>query len=137
MAASKPFQLVDCPISPRHICRMAIIGYARVSTVGQNLDVQIQQLTEHGCDRIFQEKVSGTKIDRPQLKRLLSSLQPRDTLVVARLDRLARSCLDLLNIAEGHDSEGSEFSIVSGTMGQHIDSDWQVNANGAFRGRGI
>jgi predicted site-specific integrase-resolvase len=68
VAASKPFQLVDCPISPRHICRMAIIGYARVSTVGQNLDVQIQQLTEHGCDRIFQEKVSGTKIDRPQLQ---------------------------------------------------------------------
>jgi len=116
---------------------MAIIGYARVSTVGQNLDVQIQQLTEHGCDRIFQEKVSGTKIDRPQLKRLLSSLQPRDTLVVARLDRLARSCLDLLNIVKATTAKEANFSIVSGTMGQHIDSDWQVNANGAFRGRGI
>jgi|KBSSwiStaDraftv2_1062776.scaffolds.fasta_scaffold50819_2 DNA invertase Pin-like site-specific DNA recombinase len=109
MAASKPFQLVDCPISPRHICRMAIIGYARVSTVGQNLDVQIQQLTEHGCDRIFQEKVSGTKIDRPQLKRLLSSLQPRDTLVVARLDRLARSCLDLLNIVKATTAKEANF----------------------------
>jgi DNA invertase Pin-like site-specific DNA recombinase len=88
---------------------MAIIGYARVSTVGQNLDVQIQQLTEHGCDRIFQEKVSGTKIDRPQLKRLLSSLQPRDTLVVARLDRLARSCLDLLNIVKATTAKEANF----------------------------
>jgi Resolvase, N terminal domain len=70
------------------------------STVGQSLEAQIQQLTEDGCDRIFQEKISGAKTDRPQLTRLLPSLQPSDTLVVTRLDRLARSTLDLLNIVK-------------------------------------
>jgi DNA invertase Pin-like site-specific DNA recombinase len=88
---------------------MKMIGYARVSTVGQSLEAQIQQLTDHGCERIFQEKVSGTKADRPQLTRLLSSLQSRDTLVVTRLDRLARSCLDLLNIVKATTAKEASF----------------------------
>lgn len=85
------------------------IGYARVSTVGQSLDAQIQQLTDHGCDRIFQEKASGAKLDRPELAKVLSSLQPRDTLVVTRLDRLARSTLDLLNIIRATAAKEASF----------------------------
>jgi len=77
---------------------MAIVGYARVSTVGQSLEAQLEQLTDHGCDLIFEEKISGAKVDRPRLTKLLLTLRAGDTLVVTRLDRLARSTLDLLNI---------------------------------------
>jgi len=57
-------------------------------------------LTENGCTRIFEEKVSGGKRDRPELARMLDHLRPGDTVLVSRLDRLARSTIDLLNIAE-------------------------------------
>jgi DNA invertase Pin-like site-specific DNA recombinase len=103
------FHWVDCVISQCHKFCMKMIGYARVSTVGQSLEAQIQQLTEHGCDCIFQEKMSGAKTDRPQLAKLLSSLQSRDTLVVTRLDRLARSCLDLLNIVKATTTKEANF----------------------------
>lgn len=77
-----------------------LIGYARVSTQGQSLDQQRLQLSEHGCIRIFQEKVSGAKRDRPELVRMLDHVRDGDVLVVSRLDRLARSTSDLLQIAE-------------------------------------
>ena len=77
---------------------MADIGYARVSTVGQTLETQLEQLNAHGCSEIFREKISGTTSDRPQLRRLLSGLQAGDVLLVTRLDRLARSTSDLLQI---------------------------------------
>jgi len=88
---------------------MGKLGYARVSTVGQSLESQVQQLTEQGCTRIFQETVSGAKTDRPRLARLLSSLEPGDTLVVTRLDRLARSTLDLLNILTATAAKDASF----------------------------
>lgn len=66
-------------------------GYARVSTSGQDLEVQIQQLKSAGCDEIYSEHFTGTKTDRPQFNELLSKLQTGDTLVVAKLDRIARS----------------------------------------------
>ena len=65
------------------------IGYARVSTNDQNLDLQLAALKEAGCGRIFQEKISGAKIDRPELERLLDQLRPDDIVVVWKLDRLA------------------------------------------------
>jgi DNA invertase Pin-like site-specific DNA recombinase len=77
-----------------------LIGYARVSTQGQDLAQQRDTLREVGCTRIFEEKVSGAKRERPELGRLLDHLRPGDVVTVVRLDRLARSTADLLHIAE-------------------------------------
>lgn len=77
-----------------------LIGYARVSTVTQSLGQQRAQLSEQGCIRIFEEKISGAKRDRPELTRMLDHLREGDLLLVTRLDRLARSTADLLQIAE-------------------------------------
>jgi DNA invertase Pin-like site-specific DNA recombinase len=77
---------------------MNLYGYARVSTNGQALDAQVAQLEAAGCARIFREKVSGAKTDRAELKKLLRALRVGDLVLVTRLDRLARSTRDLLNI---------------------------------------
>ncbi len=77
-----------------------LIGYARVSTDDQDLTLQRAALQEAGCRRLYEERVSGAKRDRPQLARLLDTLRAGDVVVVARLDRLARSTRDLLEIAE-------------------------------------
>jgi DNA invertase Pin-like site-specific DNA recombinase len=77
---------------------MNLYGYARVSTNGQTLDAQEAQLLAAGCIRIFQEKVSGAKRDRVELRKLLRTLRNGDIVLVTRLDRLARSTRDLLNI---------------------------------------
>lgn len=76
------------------------IGYARVSTSDQNLGLQLTALKEAGCGRIFQEKISGAKKDRPELQRLLDHLRPEDIVVVWKLDRLARSTHHLLELVE-------------------------------------
>ena len=76
------------------------LGYARVSTVGQTLAVQDAQLRATGCMQVFADKASGAKADRPALMRLLKRLEPGDVVVVTRLDRLARSTRDLLNILD-------------------------------------
>lgn len=77
---------------------MAFVGYARVSSVGQSLDVQLDKLKH--CDKIFQEKQSGASGNRTQLKACLEYIREGDVLVVTRLDRLARSTLHLCQIAE-------------------------------------
>lgn len=77
-----------------------LIGYARVSTIGQDLAQQRALLAEAGCTRIFEEKVSGAKRDRPEMERMLDHLRAGDVVTVTRLDRLARSTIDLLNISE-------------------------------------
>ncbi|WP_225776446.1 recombinase family protein [Pseudomonas sp. Marseille-Q5115] len=77
-----------------------LIGYARVSSVGQDLEQQLLALGQGGCQRIFEEKASGAKRERPELNRLLEHLRAGDVLTVTRLDRLARSTTDLLHIAE-------------------------------------
>jgi DNA invertase Pin-like site-specific DNA recombinase len=73
------------------------IGYARVSTDGQTLDHQQSALRDAGCDQVFAEKVSGAKSDRQQLTSAIAALGQGDTLIVCKLDRLARSTRDLLN----------------------------------------
>ena len=77
-----------------------LIGYARVSTDDQYLRLQRAALKEAGCTRTFEEKISGAKRDRPQLTKMIEQLRDDDTVVVTRLDRLARSTRDLLDIAE-------------------------------------
>lgn len=76
------------------------IGYARVSTSDQNLELQLAALNEAGCSRIYQEKISGAKKERPELDRLLDQLRPNDIIVVWKLDRLARSTHHLLELVE-------------------------------------
>src|SRR5262245_10081742 len=77
-----------------------LIGYARVSTEDQDHTLQRSALKDAGCKRIYEEKVSGAKRVRPQLARMLDQLRAGDVVVVSRLDRLARSTRDLLEIAE-------------------------------------
>lgn len=76
---------------------MALVGYARVSSIGQTLEVQLDKLKH--CNKIFQEKLSGILSKRPRLTACLEYVREGDTLVVTRLDRLARSTLDLCQIA--------------------------------------
>jgi DNA invertase Pin-like site-specific DNA recombinase/predicted nucleotidyltransferase len=88
---------------------MTRYGYARVSTGGQTLDSQVEALKAAGCEKIFREKVSGARADRPQLLRLLAVLGSGDVVIVSRLDRLARSTRDLLNILDTLASRGAAF----------------------------
>ena len=88
---------------------MAQLGYARVSTDGQSLTAQVAELKDAGCSEIFQEKVSGAKSDRKQLARAISRLGKGDVLVVTRLDRLARSTRDLLNVLGAVADKGAGF----------------------------
>jgi len=85
------------------------IGYARVSTTEQNLEHQIQQLEEYGCEKIFKEKISGAAKDRPELQKLLEYLRKDDVLVVSKLDRLARSTKHLMEIIETLREKGASF----------------------------
>jgi DNA invertase Pin-like site-specific DNA recombinase len=88
-----------------------IVGYARVSTREQNLDLQIDALSKAGCDRIFSEKVSGVK-DRPELFSALEFLRKGDVLVVWKLDRLGRSLKDLITIVDSLSFREIEFKCL-------------------------
>lgn len=77
-----------------------IRGYARVSTLEQNLDRQIIALQEVGCEVIYQEKITGTKKDRLELQKLLDDLQEGDTVIVKELTRVSRSTLDMLDLVQ-------------------------------------
>jgi DNA invertase Pin-like site-specific DNA recombinase len=90
-----------------------LIGYARVSTTGQNFDLQIEQLTSAGASKIFKEKVSGVKRDRPQLTEMLNYVRDGDTVVVTKLDRIARSTKNLLEIIEVLAGKGVEFKVLN------------------------
>ncbi|MBA3470396.1 MAG: recombinase family protein [Herpetosiphonaceae bacterium] len=89
---------------------MALIGYARVSSVGQSLAVQLDKLQD--CDPIFQEKRSGTSDNRPQLAACLQYVRRGDTLVVTKLDRLARSTLHLCQLAETLHHKGVALRVL-------------------------
>ena len=84
-----------------------LIGYARVSTDDQDLRLQRSWLGDAGCARFFEEKASGAKRDRPELARLLDQIREGDVVVVTRLDRLARSTKDLLDVAEKLNEAGA------------------------------
>jgi DNA invertase Pin-like site-specific DNA recombinase len=93
-----------------------IIGYARVSTDGQTLDAQQADLAAAGAERVFAEKVSGV---RKALARAIAALGAGDVLLVTRLNRLARSTRDLLNLLDAVARAGSGFRSLSGQLGGH------------------
>lgn len=92
---------------------MPFIGYARVSTADQNLDTQIDMLTQAGAKRTYQEKVSGVNKDRPELAAMLDYVRDGDTVVVTKLDRIARSTKHLLEIADQLREKGVEFKVLN------------------------
>jgi DNA invertase Pin-like site-specific DNA recombinase len=82
------------------------IGYARVSTKDQNLELQLDALAKADCEIIFQEKVSGVKADRPELERMLGQLRQGDVVCIYKLDRLGRSLKNLLELVADFESRG-------------------------------
>jgi DNA invertase Pin-like site-specific DNA recombinase len=95
---------------------MTVYGYARVSTDGQTLDAQLASLRAAGAEKIFSEKVSGAKTDRQALQRALKALQSGDVLLVTRLDRLARSTRDLLNVLATISDKGAGFKSLGDAL---------------------
>jgi DNA invertase Pin-like site-specific DNA recombinase len=89
---------------------MAIVGYARVSSVGQSLDVQLEKLKD--CDKVFKEKRSGLDSGRPALKQCLEFLREGDTLLMTKIDRLARSTSDLYRIIATLADKGVSFRVI-------------------------
>ena len=85
------------------------LGYARVSTIGQTLEAQLDQLKEAGCSRVYREKVSGAKVDRKELGKLLKAITTGDQVVVTRIDRLARSVFELFAIVKKIIDAGGQF----------------------------
>jgi DNA invertase Pin-like site-specific DNA recombinase len=103
-----------------------IIGYARVSTLDQNPDLQHDALQKAGCEKIYTDKASGSVADRPQLDKLKSILRRGDTLVIWKLDRLSRSLKHLMEWIDFLDKEGVELKSIqdaidtSTSMGKFI-----------------
>lgn len=94
-----------------------LIGYARVSTEEQNLDRQIDALTAAGVDKrnLYQEKITGTRRDRPELNQMLSELQADDTVIITDLTRISRSTKDLLDIVEKIKLKGAAIKSIKDT----------------------
>lgn len=92
---------------------MAIIGYARVSTEGQELTAQLEQLESAGVDKVFKEKASGVKEDRPQLAAMFDHLREGDTVVICKLDRIARSTKHLLKIVDDLEAKKVSFKVLN------------------------
>jgi len=98
---------------------MAIVGYARVSSIGQTLEVQLDVLNDYGVDVVYSEKQSATSTNqRHELKRCLDYVRSGDTLVITKLDRLARSTFDLTNIAKQLEDDGVDLVVLE----QNIDT---------------
>lgn len=95
---------------------MTKVGYARVSTVDQDPELQLRALEAAGCDRVYTEHASGGNPDRPVLRECLDYLREGDTLVVWKLDRLGRSLSHLVSVLEGLNARGVEFASVTEGM---------------------
>jgi DNA invertase Pin-like site-specific DNA recombinase len=90
-----------------------LIGYARVSTFGQTLDAQLEQLKAVGCARVYREKATGARADRKELLKMLKSLAAGDVVTVTRIDRLARSTFDLFAIVKQIADAGARFRSLA------------------------
>ena len=97
-----------------------IYGYARVSTRGQELEAQRQELEARGCEEIVEDKYTGTKVDRPGLNRLLERIQPGDTVMVTKLDRIARSTVGGIEIINKVIERGAALEVLN--MGKFDDT---------------
>ena len=113
----------------QHCISVPIYGYARVSTDGQTLDAQIAQLKAAGAEKVFREKVSGARADRPELARLMRTLSAGDVVIVTRLDRLARSTRDLLNTPRVYHRQASRLSFTKRHLGGYDDAPWPLDAD--------
>ena len=89
------------------------LGYARVSTYGQTLDAQLEQLRGDGCGTIYREKASGARADRRELNRMLRRIEAGDVVTVTRIDRLARSTFDLFAIVKQITDAGGQFRSLA------------------------
>ena len=98
---------------------MTTVGYARVSSTGQDLAVQLEKLEKAGCNKVFKEKRSGVDTGRPELKRCLEYLREGDTLLVSKIDRLARSTSDLYRIISELAEKGVAFRVVTPRLTPH------------------
>ena len=92
------------------------IGYARVSTQEQNLDLQLDALKDAGCEQVFTDKISGSKKKRPGLDELKHILRKGDKVIVWKLDRLGRSLPDLVNLVNLFDAKGAGFQSLQGRI---------------------
>ena len=93
-----------------------LIGYARVSTQEQNLDLQMEALAMAGCKKIFDDKISGSRLDRPGLAKALEMLREDDTLVVWKLDRLGRSVKQLVDLVGELHKQGVQFKSLTDSI---------------------
>jgi DNA invertase Pin-like site-specific DNA recombinase len=93
-----------------------LIGYARVSTQDQNLQLQREALPEAGCKKVFEDKVSGTRADRTGLAKTLEMLRESDTLIVRKLDRLGRSVKQLLDLVGDLHKQGVQFRSLTDSI---------------------
>lgn len=89
------------------------IGYARVSTNDQNLDLQLDALKAEGCEKIYFDKISGSKAERPELSKLKESLRKGDTVIVYKIDRLGRSLKHLIETISEFDEQGVSFKSIT------------------------
>jgi DNA invertase Pin-like site-specific DNA recombinase len=103
-----------------------IIGYARVSTDGQTLDVQQAALLAAGAEKVFAEKIGGAVTERKALARAIAALGPGDILLVTRVDRLARSTRTLLNVLDTVCKAGVGFRSLADLMGRYDNSTWSA-----------
>src|SRR6202035_1091039 len=115
------------------------LGYARVSTYGETLDAQLEQLRGAGCTKIFRETVTGVRSDRRQLLKMLDTLAPSDVVTVTRIDRLARSTFDLFAIFKQIVDAKAQFRSLAEPWAaagrRSAGSAWAANRNRQRRSR--
>lgn len=92
------------------------IGYARVSTKEQNLTLQLDALKKEGCKKVFEEKISGAKADRPELRKMIDQLREGDVIITWKLDRLGRSLRDLVNLVNEIQDKGAGLKSLNDSI---------------------
>ncbi len=96
--------------------QMTVFGYARVSTQDQDYERQVEALTAAGAEKVFAEKMSGARADRPKLAKMMAVLKPGDVVLVTKIDRLGRSTQDLLNLIGDMRRAGANFKSLGDEM---------------------